>query len=157
MSKKHTTQEFIAASQYIRNILTIEAIADEWHKSGLGRPATENTISRWMNLGPKTKNPRFEPFIIRLAEEYKNKEADTILAAIRSRKGEREFRIGYLGFLAEEDMIDSRRDRATAASLAAFFKYDTQLSPAQEELVDKLYGKVSKRYEPVYRMVLERK
>ena len=42
----------------------------KWNATGLGKLAGESTIDRWLSVGPDTKNPRFEPWIIGLASLY---------------------------------------------------------------------------------------
>jgi hypothetical protein len=61
---------FLKASKIIQNQFSLPVIARKWNASGLGKPAGESTIDRWLSIGPDTKNPRFEPWVIGLAALY---------------------------------------------------------------------------------------
>ena len=135
---------FKEASKRVQQSLSVAEITSRWnaeedlHK----RLAKETTIVRWLRPGPKTKNPNFEPWIIELSEKLANDTALDILDHIAHRRRVMTYMVTFLGFAAENDLIDSRRDRATAASLAAFYRYDRDLSDQQKQLIHRLYGRV---------------
>lgn len=61
-------KDFKSASKYIQSIYSLADINYAWNRTGKGKPAIPATTKRWLNNGPKTKNPRFEPWIEKWAE-----------------------------------------------------------------------------------------
>ena len=61
---------YLEASKHIQEIYTLAEIHKRWNNSDNGKHAKLTTVKRWLNNGPYTKNPRFEPWI----ENWANRE-----------------------------------------------------------------------------------
>jgi len=74
----------LEASRYIQSIFTLTEIHKRWNKSGLGKPAVIKTVKRWLNNGPKTKNPRFEGWLREWADqEWTNRERSVTIEDVK--------------------------------------------------------------------------
>lgn len=70
MSNEYFRDTFLKSAAIVRNQFSLEVVTRKWNATGLGKLAGESTIDRWLSVGPDTKNPRFEPWIIGLASLY---------------------------------------------------------------------------------------
>lgn len=111
----------------------IKDLRERWNRSGLGRPATETTINRWLSPGPFEKNANFEGFMISLHENCEAKKKAPTLAQ----------HMATLKAHVKAGRIAKGRDSATAASLIAYYGVDTYLSSKQRELVLELNSRAS--------------
>lgn len=68
--EEYLTQSFLKASNTIQNHYSLTVITRKWNASGLGKPAGEIAIERWLRIGPETKNPRFETWVVGLAAQF---------------------------------------------------------------------------------------
>lgn len=69
-ARSQFTQSFLQATSTIQNHYSLSVITRKWNASGLGKPAGEIAIERWLRLGPDTKNPRFETWVVGLAAQF---------------------------------------------------------------------------------------
>jgi hypothetical protein len=68
--KKYLAESFLRASAVIQQHYLLGAITRKWNASRIGKPTGEKTIERWLSPGPKTKNPRFETWVVGLASQF---------------------------------------------------------------------------------------
>jgi len=122
-----TQQQFVINSKYVQSMMSLDDIRKLWNLSGLGNTAKLTTVKRWLNIGPATKNKKFEPFITNLALVGKPKKVCTLADKI----------VKLEKALTRGTFVYSKQ-KAMAASLVAFFTYDENLSHNQLQLVDSL-------------------
>lgn len=130
-----TKTPFIKSSKQLQNVLSLEEIAHLWNNSGQGRLASFTTVKRWLNNGPKTKNPRFEPWIIGQVRK---------LDAVKKRASTIDQQIHHLQLAVEVGKCGSQQQTATAAGLVAFCKTGGSMSQRQRSMLDSICSNISR-------------
>lgn len=133
---------FKLASKLVQQHLTLSEIHNLWEQSSLGRPANRKTIKRWVNLGPKTKNPRFEPFICSLALDLLTNGIESIKAKLLD---ENDRKVQTLKAALDNYQFRTAKQEATAASLVAFYERYPSFSKGQQGLLDSMCARVQER------------
>lgn len=129
------TTSFIEDSHYVQSILTTEQIRELWNETGLWKkkPANESTIRRWLNQGPETKNPRFEPWVSVLAKVLRIARGSKEVSSLSTDE--------KIAALLKQSSELTQRDLATVESIAVYGKR-VSLSRKQKQIVEKLYIRV---------------
>lgn len=126
MRNDETKARYRTTGQSVKDSLGLEKVTELWNAAGLGRPSTKGTVERWLKPGPLSKNANFEGFIFALSNSQIKKK-HTLGSDMTK-----------LSNKIESDKFESKRDKATAASLLAYYQVDKSLSAKQRELVSEL-------------------
>ena len=148
MSNKNSIDKFKAASKIIQSTLNVGEIAEAWNATQLGKPAKEQTVKRWLNVGPKTKNPRFEPWVIELTKEKKKcLSLEELKAAFEKPECKKRFPLlsdnlnHQMTFLIEAREMNgcaSKRQSVTIGTLALIAEELGIFSVKQENMIDSM-------------------
>jgi len=122
---------YIIHSKFVQKFLTLDQLHEMWNATGYGRPSQIKTIHRWLNNGPKTKNPRFEPWIITISTTI-----STVGKVEQSTTVSITDKINWL--FDCNDLSD--KEKALVVSLKAYREY-SKLSQGQEQILDKIYAR----------------
>ena len=131
MINAETKTHYREVGKILKQTMGVAKIAQLWNMTPFSvnvEEVSETTIDRWLQPGPSTKNPNFEPFVITLSL--------TNAAAPLPQRMKR------LELALEADEITSVRDKATATSIVGFYSVDPRLSAKQIELVDSLISRL---------------
>ena len=131
MINAETKAHYRNVGKTLKETMGVAKIAQLWNMTPFSvkvEEVSETTIDRWLQPGPSTKNPNFEPFVIALSL--------TNAAASLPEQMKR------LEEALEADEITSIRDKATATSIVGFYSVDPRLSAKQIELVDSLISRL---------------
>lgn len=115
----------------VRKHLGEREILRRWNATQFGRFAKLSTIDRWLNPGPLTKNMHFEPFIISLHSELLVKSSESSEQLLKKSMNKLKSKL-------QNDEFTYVRNKATAASLIAYYEHDANLSNRQRELISNL-------------------
>ena len=124
MSSDENKATYKIASKAVQEICTLAEIDEMWNDTGLGGSAKRTTVERWLNVGPATKNPSFEPFIFGL---HQSRNSNSVGKKINS-----------LAVAVDSKSFKRPKQAATAASLVAYYRIDNSLSPKQKDMVNSL-------------------
>lgn len=131
LRNEETSAQYASIGKTLISRYGIPKITEMWNKLGLGRPSTETTIKRWLSPGPLSKNANFEGFAVSLFHTPQQNKTPPLQHSID--KLQKHF---------DNDNIRDRRDRATSASLLAYYSVDKHLTHKQRELVDELLHRI---------------
>ena len=125
----------LEASKYVQTKFSLEDIHHEWNNSGKGRPAKIQTVKRWLNNGPHTKNPRFDPWLMDLANKlYKHGISSVVTMDEKAT-------IVYNRIV--ENKCGSDRQKETAMSLCMGYMVSKKgFSDPQKDLLNSIYERV---------------
>ena len=134
--KTSTDSTFLDSSHFIQSRYTLQEIHRRWNASGKGRACKLATVKRWLSRGPRTKNPRFEPFVIDWAKKEVGTDKDI------SYEDAVQIVVGELKDAVANDRFRSVKAKAYAAGLVAFYEVYPHFTDAQFQLMTNLYNQL---------------
>jgi hypothetical protein len=124
-------QAYRSIGKMVRKHLGEKEVLRRWNNTQFGKFAKLSTIDRWLNPGPLTKNSNFEPFVISLHSELLIKSSESSEQITKKD-------MDKLRSKLRNDKFVYIRNKATAASLLAYYEHDKNISNRQRELLSNL-------------------
>jgi len=147
----HACESFKKASKIVSKSLSLEQLTELWNKQGLGKPAKQTTVKRWLDLGPATKNVNFEPWIIGLSNSavamnnnvMSSKFVHQSIKAHQSMKDNGVWFAEKLQtFRDDTTQMLTQKQRSFIGSLKVYLEDKTPLSTGQIKIAKDMYEKL---------------